>query len=405
MTTAAASARDSTFRYLTIVGSVFAVGLLASYALGLQSGLPLPLDRNGVPLGRDFLNTWFYGRAFFDADPGRFYDRALYMRTVEAVFPQDAADRLWSYPPVFLMVAAPFGLMPYVAALAAWSVAGLAALATAVRRRGSLWLLAAVLTSPVVIYSLIAGQVSLFVASLLMIVFAQLDRRPVLAGLVLSLLVIKPQTIVLMPVFLIASRRWRVLLAAAGGAIAIVALSIAVNGLGAWTRFVELGIPTQVAEMKSTVAVLAPLSVSVTTAAVRAGLSANAVSCLQTSAGLLAVVLVGWVGWRRKRPDETTDYEGLVVLACSIFATPYFLIHDLAAFSTAVLVVSYRTGLVRNRFALLAILYAPLMQGGLSPLHLDVMPVLAIGFAVWLVVAREAPSRQATIPWAQPIAG
>ena len=389
LTNATTRAGDDTFRFIAIVGVCCALSTLAALALSLHGHAPLPVDRNGVPLGRDFVNTWFYGRSFFDADPGRFYDRASYMDMVRTVLPSDPVDRLWSYPPPFLLVAAPFGLLPYLPALAAWTACGLLALGLALRRAGSGWMVAAALTSPTVVFAVVAGQVSLLVAAVISTAFAQLDRRPVRAGLLLSLLVVKPQTILLVPVLLVASRRWRVLAAAAAGTAAIVALSVAANGPRVWTCFIATGVPAQVAEMRGTIDVLAPFSVSLTTAAIETGMSAATASSLQLAAALVAAALVALVGWRSRKDGTSTDYECLVMLTCSIFASPYFILHDLAPFSAAAIIVASRSPPIARRWALLTILFVPMLQQPLSALHVYAMPFLALGFAGLLVARRR----------------
>ncbi len=379
------ASRDDTFRFVAIVGACCTLGTLAAFAMGVHGPLSLPVDRDGVPVGRDFVNTWFYGRSFFDGDPGRFYDRAVYTDMIRSVLPSDPVDRMWSYPPPFLLVAAPFGLLPYLPALAAWTACGLLALGLAVRRVGSRWMVAAALTSPTVIFAVVAGQVSLLVAAVILTAFAQLDRRPVRAGLLLSLLVIKPQTILLVPVLLIASRRWRALFSAAGGTAAIILASIAANGSAAWKDFIAVGLPTQVAEMKGTIDLLAPSSVSLTTAAMEGGLSATTASSLQLAATLVAVALVAAVGWRSRRDGTGTDHECLIVLTCTIFTLPYFILHDLAAFSGAAIVLASRGRLLGHRWVLIAILYVPLLQKPLSMAHVYVMPLLALALAGLLV--------------------
>ncbi len=271
---------------------------------------------------------------------------------------------------------------------------GLLALGFALRRVGSRWVVAAALTSPAVVFAVVAGQVSLLVAAILLSVFAQLDRRPVRAGLLLSLLVIKPQTIILVPVLLMSSRRWRVLASAAFGTAAIVAASVAVNGLTVWTRFIDVGLPAQVAEMRDTIHLLAKISVSLTTAAIETGLSAATASWLQLAATLAAVAIVCWVGWRSRKAGPNTDYECLVVLTCSIFASPYFLLHDLAAFSAAAIVLASRGMIIGNRWGIIAIVYAPLLQPSLALLHVHIMPLLALGFAGLLVARGRMPRRR-----------
>lgn len=62
-------------------------------------------------------------------------------------------------------------------------------------------------------------------------IFAFLDRRPLLAGLLVGLLTIKPQFGVLIPVLLIASGRWRVFTVATVTALALAAAAVMLFGM------------------------------------------------------------------------------------------------------------------------------------------------------------------------------
>jgi hypothetical protein len=62
-------------------------------------------------------------------------------------------------------------------------------------------------------------------------IFAFLDRRPLLAGLLVGLLTIKPQLGVLIPVLLIASGRWRVFTVATVTALALAAAAVMLFGM------------------------------------------------------------------------------------------------------------------------------------------------------------------------------
>ena len=57
-------------------------------------------------------NTWMYGRAAFNEAAGRFYDLATYHHALAALFGGEGWVQNWSYPPSFLIPAAPFGLLP-----------------------------------------------------------------------------------------------------------------------------------------------------------------------------------------------------------------------------------------------------------------------------------------------------
>jgi hypothetical protein len=386
-------------RYVAAVSALCAGLTVLMFLLRVRWQLPLPIDAMGVPVGRDFVNTWFYGRAFFQSDPGRFYDRPVYEAMVQTVLPQNTVSHLWSYPPPFLLLAVPFGLLTYLVALCTWTASGLALLALALRGQGPAWLTVAALTSPVVVFAILAGQVSLLSAALTLVVFTQLDRRPVLAGFLLALFLIKPQTLLLVPVLLVASRRWTVLLCAAVGVVALVGLSALVCGIETWREFIAIGLPAQAAEVRETVASLTWISPTVTTEATQAGFPPKMVALLQASSTAFAIVTVAFVGWRGRRRPQTPMYEGLVVLACSVLATPYLLLHDLASLSVITLVVVTREGLIKNRFVLLGVLFAPLLQIGLTTIHLHVIALLFVGFVVWLVRAgghaRPGPGERA----------
>jgi hypothetical protein len=118
----------------------------------------------------------------------------------------------WSYPPSIMLLAAPFGKLGYLTALAIWTFLGLALFIAVAWRNVSDWRgPLPVLMSPAALMCLISGQSAFVTAALLISVFALMDRRPLAAGVLVGLLTIKPQLGLLFPFFLIASGRWRCL--------------------------------------------------------------------------------------------------------------------------------------------------------------------------------------------------
>ncbi|MEM9573776.1 MAG: glycosyltransferase 87 family protein, partial [Pseudomonadota bacterium] len=75
------------------------------------------LDGSGLMLGRDFLNMWHYGVAAFSENPAAYYDFDFYNTQLNKLV-ADYPYQNWSYPPHFMLIAAPFGLFGYNAALA-----------------------------------------------------------------------------------------------------------------------------------------------------------------------------------------------------------------------------------------------------------------------------------------------
>ena len=233
-------------RYFEIFAFTFFLVAATLYVTSATWTLPLPRDYTSLAVGRDFLNFWMYGRAAFDTDPGRFYDVDLYNAALRAFAGGAYPGQTWSYPPSVMLIAWPFGALTYLQALAVWT-AGTATffLWAAGRLIADRTLLAVLIFSPAAVLCLISGQSSFLTAGMMILIFIWLDRRPVLAGVLIGLLVIKPQLGLFFPVILIASGRWRVFFAAAVTAIAIMLVTGLAFGPKVWIDYISLGLPNQ----------------------------------------------------------------------------------------------------------------------------------------------------------------
>src|SRR5277367_4086595 len=148
----------------------------------------------------------------------------------------------WPYPPTYLVVALPTSLIPYRWSLLIWLTATLSAYCLViwaiVPDPDALWI---ALAFPGTALNALAGQngfltTALFGAGLLL-----LRKKPIRAGVMFGLLTFKPQ-LGLVPLVLIATRRWRAIAAAAFTAIAFAAVSRMMFGVGTWAAFLH-GLP------------------------------------------------------------------------------------------------------------------------------------------------------------------
>ena len=211
------------------------------------------------------------GEAAAPFDPHRQFVRE------QAIFGPDTQFYGWHYPPFFLGLAGLLALLPYALALAFWQGATLILYLLAIRAiltmsswpglsrqstssfsgtsqdvdarhkaghdgaesgfgDGKLWLLLA-LAYPAVFINLGHGHNGFFTAALIAGALTQLDRRPLIAGILIGLLAYKPQFGLLIPLVLAVSGRWRVFFAAAA---TVAALALAVTlcfGMDVWTAF------------------------------------------------------------------------------------------------------------------------------------------------------------------------
>lgn len=150
-------------------------------------------------------------------------------------------------PPPFAWLVLPFMPLGAAGATYAWLALSLAALLAAWwiaapegwPARG-LWLLAALAWYPV-LYGLSLAQPDLAVMFLAAVAWRLADaNRPYLAGIVLGLSVIKPQLVLLLPVVLLASGRWKIVAAAAVTGALLAAASLAVVGGQGWSDYLAL---------------------------------------------------------------------------------------------------------------------------------------------------------------------
>ena len=310
----------------------------AVYVSTLDFGYPLPRDSKVHVIGRDFLNFWMYGRAAWEPDPGRYYDLATYWAATEPITGPGYPPQLWSYPPSVMLLAAPFGALPYLAALAIWTAIGVAAIVLALRlwTRDPRYLLPLLLAPPA-IFGLVSGQFVYLITAAILAVLRWRQSRPLLAGLLLGLMTVKPQIGLFFPFLLLATRSWTVILAASATALVVAGLTALFWGVDVWLAYLGQGIANQ------TLVLTDPDNLSELHMATpfinarSAGLPIAAASLVQAAASALAVTLV----WRTfaTRPPADDLRANAMFLACASFGTPYMMSYDTLPLVAAMLLL------------------------------------------------------------------
>jgi alpha-1,2-mannosyltransferase len=221
--------------FLTLLGSIPSLLLFAQDLLDLR-GMNLT---SGHVWGRDFVNVWTGGHLVLEGRSEMIYalrDYVGYLRDlVGAVEPH-----YYSYPPTSLFLAAPFALLPYLAALALWIAGGLALFLWAarpyVREVPCFPILFAAIT-PAGLINVWAGHYGFLIGALWLACFTRIERRPAAAGAFAALLTIKPHLGLLLPPLLLARRKWRAIAVAALGSAAMLLASGAVFGFDLWVEY------------------------------------------------------------------------------------------------------------------------------------------------------------------------
>ena len=211
--------------------------LVLGYLFATATGT---IDRFGRPLGTDFSNVWTAGRMVLEGRAAEAWEWGPHYRVQQQVHGAEVPFYGWHYPPPFLLLASLLALLPYVPALLLWQASTLAAVVLLLRkivpdRRTMLFGLAA----PVVLVCLSHGHNGFLTAALLGGGLLLLDRKPVVAGVLLGCLVYKPQLAIVIPPLLLVAGNWRAIAGASLSAGMLIAATLLLWGLPVWQAFLD----------------------------------------------------------------------------------------------------------------------------------------------------------------------
>jgi alpha-1,2-mannosyltransferase len=338
---------------------VYSILLLAAYAAAIVALLATAdgiVDRAGRPLGTDFANIYAAGQLAREGKAALAYDFPAHHAAQKEISGRaDIPYYGWHYPPAFLLLAAALATLPYLAALLLYQAATLVPYLLVVRRiagRPEAWLPA--LAFPAVFVNLTHGHNGFITAALLGGALVMLERRPLLAGVLMGCLAYKPQFGLLIPLVLAASGRWRTFAAATATVLAIAALTWAAFGGDvfaafwqslAMTRRVILEGAPGFHKIQSVYAALRLLGVPEAVA--------NAAQMLATLGAAVAVVAL----WRSAAAFEL---QAAGLLIATVIATPYALDYDLVVLAPAIAFLAahgLRRGFAACEASMLAVLW------------------------------------------------
>lgn len=296
------------------------------------------------PFPMDFISYWAAGKLALGGQAAAAYDIAAH-QAVQAGSGAQAATMPFPYPPPFLFVAAPFGALPFGWAAAAWIGLGLGFYAFAVRRLMP-WLGAVALAFPPLVACGIIGQNGFLTAGLFMLAMAVLPSRPIVAGLLIAALAIKPQLGLLVPLALIAGREWRAFAGATAGVLLLAVASLAAFGLAAWQGFLAL---MPLYGRIAAEGLVGWNEMASLYAALRLGGAPDPLALALHAAAALAGAVLVWRSWRA----STDPLARAATLATgTVLISPYLYVYDQLLLVPAIGWL-WREGLDRRLIALL----------------------------------------------------
>ncbi|HEY6418256.1 MAG TPA: glycosyltransferase family 87 protein [Candidatus Binataceae bacterium] len=302
---------------------------LAGYAVSgivwllLSNGL---VDRSGNPIGADFVEPWSASWLTLHGAPAAVYDLARLWAVERSAIAYPAFGFVsFLYPPMYLLIVLPLALLPYLWSLIVWTVATFAAYLGVLWKidpeRDSLWL---AIAFPGALINLANGQNGFLTFALLGAALLTLERRPILAGVLFGLMSYKPQYGVLVPIFLLATGRWRAIAAASVTVVLFAALSIATFGEKTWQSFFATVSFSRHFALEQGASGFEKLQ-SVFAAARLWGLGVAPAYAFQTAVSLIAAITVIWI-WRR---TAKLDLHAAALATGMLLVTPYIMDYDM----------------------------------------------------------------------------
>lgn len=349
-------------------------------------------------LGRDFVNYYNGSVLAQQGELDTLFSAQGYFSYLKDTYGDAFSFHNWSYPPHTLLYIYPLSYLPYKLAYLIWCIGGIGVVFYACKRlinnKGDALVLA---LAPCALANIYFGQNGFITGALFILSFAIMDKRPILAGVLIGLLTFKPQLGLLVPVALVLARQWRVVFSAGATMFTLIIISILAFGLEPWTAYFEDVIPLQ-GEILRTAGPPFSLMVPSTYMSFKLFGFSEAVSMgVQSLSAMFAVVSVAFAWWRQ-RPFG-------LQLACLFVSTmllsPYVVNYDMMIIAPAAyLYCQYLKQIEAPNFLTHVVFAAsvsmlPWMGMQMGDMGLPVTPFLLMGFnAAILYQLHKAPSQK-----------
>ncbi|MEI9403296.1 glycosyltransferase family 87 protein [Mesorhizobium argentiipisi] len=373
--------------YLFVFGAAFVAAVALGWPIGVAIVAP-GLDPNLAD--KDFANYWLASRLLLSGKvQDLFAPWSVYFGHLRETFGSGYPWHNWSYPPHFLFLIWPLGLFGYETALLLFlTTTGVAFLIAYRAFIGERSLVAWVAAMPFMALNFWAAQNGYLCAALALGALALREKRPIVAGILLGLLTIKPQLGLLFPFLLVAERRWSVIACGIMTALLLVMASTAVFGLESWRGYIQNVVPYQNAVMGQLRGLFLAMMPSVYGALRNWDFGPALALMLHLTVALPAALVVIMAFFRVK----DARHRDILLLVGTFIITPYALTYDLGLLAGALgLMVSRNPSSPESGARLSIITFAMLLP--LAMIHFGLLKIplaTAVLFALFFVALRDA---------------
>ncbi len=352
----------------------------------------------------DFANYWIAGKLVLEGSvQDLFRQHEVYFAHMQKAFGADYPWHAWSYPPHYLLLVFWTGHFSYPWALVVFLLTSLAAMLFAMRPLlGRIDWPAIAVMMPVIAHNIWVGQNGFLTASLIIGGLALRDSRPILAGILIGLLTVKPHFGILIPFLLLAERRWLVFVSACVSATGFAALSILLFGIGTWTGYVANVIPYQTGVMTGFDGDFLLLMPTLYGTARSWGLDASPALILHMFLALPVLALALWFFVRSQEGE--IQARTIVLLLATMLILPYSFTYDFALVSAALALIVSKHDLDVKALVLCVICAClPMMLLPLAVQGLTIAPFVLLTVYVWFMRRQANPATSGSIGSPVPI--
>ena len=368
--------------YSLILLVVSATGFVAWIALA-----PHLIDRSGKPLGPDFMSFYAASKLALSGHAAGAWNPVAHQAAENRIFGRPLGYWAFFYPPAYLLLCWPLALLPYGVALAVWLGSATAAAITLMRRwaKDVPWIV--MLAFPALWLNLGNGQNAALFTAIMLGGCLLLPRRPILAGLVFGLLVMKPQLAVALPVLLAVSGRWKTFFATGASATVLSAAAWLAVGADGYLAFLHNG---ALATATLDQGLVSPDKMQSVFAALRL---LGAPSSVALAAQIvLALAVLGSAAWIVRRHKPGPDAFCALMVTATLPLSPFLLDYDLTLLAAPLgwlAAAGMRDGFRPwEKATLLGLFVWPLFaRAAAANLHLPLTPLLLLG--LYAVVLRR----------------
>jgi hypothetical protein len=345
--------------------------------------LAFDLWNRSEPIGIDFHTYEAAARVGLQAGWSHIYDQSLVAAEQLNLVPGQTAQPFLSPPPV-AWVAALLAPLPYWPAYYVWAAFtliafGLALVWASVDHGLARWLAAGAALAPWwVMHAVHLGQVVPLVAASVVIAWRLVrERRDVAAGIVLAVVLLKPNTAVLVPFALLAAGRYRTFIAWAGAGVVVAGIAWVTMGWGGLSAYI--------------VQLTAPLPIGANSLTLEGALGVTGAAALILRILIVAASMAAAFRLRRS--------PGLAIAAGalgSLLVAPYLHGSDLCVLGVAAWIVWEERSAVTWRIPIAAgwVVASPFVASSGVSLGLNRWPLVELALLVALVVEAWRPRRE-----------